>query len=209
MKKTTTNDLIFASMFMGIMLLMFSFPVLGFIPLGPIHATTLHIPVIIASIVLGPKFGAFLGGFFGVLSMINSTVRVTLTSFVFSPFISGDFRSVIVAVIPRVIIGILPYYVFNFLQKKATKPLTRHSLSLLLAGFLGSLANTLLVLNFIYLFYMKDYAAAIQKPSKELYGFLMGLVVTTGIPEAIIAAIATGSIAATLLKIKKKVTTRR
>ncbi len=209
MRKTTTNDFIFTAMFMGIMLLMFSFPFLGFIPLGPIHATTLHIPVIIASIILGPKLGGFLGGFFGLLSMVNSTVRVTLTSFVFSPFISGDIRSVIVAVIPRVLIGIIPYYVFKLIQKQAKAPLTRHSWSLLLAGFLGSLANTLLVLNFIYLFFMKDYASAIQKPPKELYGFLMGLVVTTGIPEAIIASIATGAIASTLLKIKKKATTRR
>ena len=41
-------------MFLAILLLLALTP-LGFITLGPLNSTTMHIPVIIGSIVLGPK----------------------------------------------------------------------------------------------------------------------------------------------------------
>ena len=46
-------------------------PFLGFIPLGVIKATTVHIPVIIGAILLGPKAGAVLGAVFGLTSVIK------------------------------------------------------------------------------------------------------------------------------------------
>jgi len=85
--KNNTFRLVLTAFFLAILILLASVPFLGFIPLGIINATTLHIPVIIASIVLGPKLGAFLGGAFGIISMIRSTVIVTPLSFAFSPFI--------------------------------------------------------------------------------------------------------------------------
>lgn len=66
---------------------------LGFIPIGPINATTMHIPVIIASIVLGPRLGAFLGGTFGLISMIRSTVIQTPLSLSFSVYPSHRNRT--------------------------------------------------------------------------------------------------------------------
>ena len=60
--KEKTFQLVLTALFLSVMILLASVPFLGFIPIGPINATTLHIPVIIASIVLGPKIGGFLGG---------------------------------------------------------------------------------------------------------------------------------------------------
>ena len=48
----------------------------------PIKPTLTHIPVIIASIVYGPKIGAYLGGFMGIMSIIRNTVIYTVTFFV-------------------------------------------------------------------------------------------------------------------------------
>ena len=73
MKKISTFELVLTAFFLGILILLASVPFLGFIPLGPINATTMHIPVIIASIVLGPRIGGFLGGAFGIISMVRST----------------------------------------------------------------------------------------------------------------------------------------
>lgn len=52
-----------------------------------IKATILHVPVIIGSILLGPKKGAFLGGIFGLTSLIKNTMMPSALSFAFSPFI--------------------------------------------------------------------------------------------------------------------------
>ena len=59
---------------------------LGFIPLGVTKATTIHIPVILGAVLLGPAAGAVLGGVFGVLSVLTNTFQPTVTSFVFTPF---------------------------------------------------------------------------------------------------------------------------
>ncbi len=53
MNKQKTKNLSFMSLFIAIEILMVMVPFLGFIPIGPLRATTLHIPVIIAGIVLG------------------------------------------------------------------------------------------------------------------------------------------------------------
>ena len=75
MKKIATFDLVLTAFFLGILILLASVPFLGFIPLGPINATTMHIPVIIASIILGPRIGGFLGGAFGIWSVQRGSSR--------------------------------------------------------------------------------------------------------------------------------------
>ena len=55
----------------------------------PIKPTLTHIPVIIASIVYGPKIGAYWGGFMGIMSIIRNTVIYTVSSYLFSPFVEG------------------------------------------------------------------------------------------------------------------------
>ena len=69
-------------------------PFIGYIPLGVTRATIVHIPVIIGSLLLGPKKGAILGALFGLTSFLNNSfVSPNATSFVFTPLYSvGDFR---------------------------------------------------------------------------------------------------------------------
>ena len=63
---------------------------IGLIPLPVIKGTTLHIPVIIGAIVLGPMAGGVLGGVFGLCSIWNNTMTPALLSFAFSPFIAAQ-----------------------------------------------------------------------------------------------------------------------
>ena len=63
-------------------------PFLGYIPLGFTRATIIHIPVIIGSLMLGPKKERRLGFVFGLTSFINNTINPSVTSFVFTPFYS-------------------------------------------------------------------------------------------------------------------------
>ncbi|SFA68775.1 Uncharacterized membrane protein [Acetitomaculum ruminis DSM 5522] len=183
------------ALFAAIVVLLAMIPGLGYIPVGAINATTIHIPVIIGSILLGPIDGAILGFVFGCTSLINATFNPGLTSFVFSPFYSvgeihGSFASLIVCFIPRILIGVVPYFVFKLLRK-ALKNLKTGGLipSLTVAGVAGSLTNTILVMGLIYILFGAQYAQALGVETGALLGLIMTVVFTNGIIEAIVAAI--------------------
>jgi len=122
-KKKTLN-LVLTALFTAIIVLM-AFSPLGYIPLGVINATIIHIPVIIGAIFLGPGTGAFLGFVFGLTSFIKSTVTPsTVSAFVFSPVlaasqfgISGVFKSAFICFVPRILVGVFPYYIFVLIKK--------------------------------------------------------------------------------------------
>ena len=44
-----------------------------------------NLSIIIASIVYGPKIGAYLGGFMGIMSIVRNTIIYTVSSYLFSP----------------------------------------------------------------------------------------------------------------------------
>lgn len=200
------RKLTLTAMFLAILILLAITP-LGFIPIGPINATTMHIPVIIGSLVLGPRLGAFLGGSFGVISMIRNTTIITPLSFVFSPFIPipglehGSWKAIIISIIPRILIGVAPYYIYKGLKKLFKGKAT--ALELFIAGVGGSLVNTILVMNLIYFLFKQPYAEIIGASGSAIYGAVMGVIFTSGIPEAIVAGLITAPITMILLKMKK------
>ena len=203
--KEKTFQLVLTALFLSVMILLASVPFLGFIPIGPINATTLHIPVIIASIVLGPKIGAFLGGCFGLISMIRSTMIITPMSFVFSPFIAplgtdgtGSWKALLVAFIPRILIGVVPYFVYHW-SKKYFKGRGQH-FALFLAGMAGGLTNTILVMNLIYFLFKPEYAQVLGQAGDAVYAAIISIVFAQGIPEAIVAGLATAAVSIVLLK---------
>ena len=79
-------DMSLAGIFTAIIIAMSVVPFLGYIPLGFMNATIIHVPVIIGAIILGPKYGAYLGLVFGVTSLVKATITPGVTSFVFSPW---------------------------------------------------------------------------------------------------------------------------
>ena len=90
MRNDKTRELVLLALFAAIILLM-AFTNLGYIPLGVINATIIHIPVIIGALFLGPKKGAMLGFLFGLTSFINNTYKAaTASAFVFSPVLAYD-----------------------------------------------------------------------------------------------------------------------
>jgi len=202
MMKNTKNFTLTA-MFLAIMILLAVTP-LGFIPIGPINATTMHIPVIVASIILGPRLGAFLGGTFGLISLIRSTFIPTPLSFVFSPFIpvigtdQGSWKALIIALIPRILIGVVPYFVYKGIQKLTKNKV--NPLSLFLAGIAGSLVNTILVMNLIYFLFQQDYAQVLGTNINAVYSAVLAVIFTSGVPEAIVAGLVTAAVSTVLLR---------
>ena len=159
---------------------------LGFLKLGIIGATTLHIPVIMAAITMGKGAGAALGLVFGLASVVNATVHPIPTSFVFSPFaefagVSGGIPSLIVAIVPRVLTGFLAGWTWECLSRKNS------TLAITAAAVVGTLTNTVLVLCGIYVFFGPAYAQAMNIAYEALIGMILTVVATNGVAEIILA----------------------
>lgn len=167
--------------------MMLSMTPLGFIPLGPVNATIMHIPVIIGAVVEGPIVGLIIGLIFGLTSLVRAFTMPTVTSFLM--------MNPIISVIPRVMMGVISYYIYIYLVNTTNKIKT----SAMITGFLGSLINTVGVLGLIYIIYADRYVQAIGKvgsPAK-----IIGLIgVTNGLPEAIISALVVSAIVPILKK---------
>lgn len=124
MRNNKTLQLVLTSLFTAIIIIM-AFTPLGYIPLVVINATIIHIPVILGALFCGPKKGAFLGFVFGLTSLIKNTIMPTsLSAFVFSPILAastigtaGIFKSLFICFVPRILVGILPYYVYIVVRK--------------------------------------------------------------------------------------------
>ncbi len=108
----------------------------GYIPTPAFNIVTVHIPVIIGSILLGWRKGLILGFVFGLTSLISHIIRPNFMSLFFSPFVSGNLLSLVVCFLPRILVGIVPYFVFSCF-KKYNKTLKK--IGLLLSGALASL----------------------------------------------------------------------
>lgn len=196
MEKSTTRrilglrQMVIVGMLSGISIFM-GLTGLGFIPLPFMKATIMHIPVIIGAIVEGPVVGALVGGVFGLFSMYQAFTAPGPTSFVF--------YNPIIAVLPRVLIAIVAYYVYRVLKNKFKK----ESLTVGIAAILATLTNTVGVLGLTYVFYLEKYSQAIGIAPSATGTALATIGVSNGIPEAILSAVITIPVIATLKKIKK------
>ena len=79
-KMKDTRYLTSVALMAAVVILLANTP-LGMIQLPIIKATTVHIPVILGAILLGPGAGAILGAVFGLCSMVSNTMAPTLLSF--------------------------------------------------------------------------------------------------------------------------------
>ena len=202
-QKKDTRWTVTVALMMAIVILLANTP-LGMIQLPIIKATTVHIPVIIGSIVLGPLAGGILGATFGVCSLISNTMAPTLLSFAFSPFLSttgfmGMAKAIWVSVGCRTAMGIAAGWLWIFLKKLKVN----QDIGLLITGFMGSMFNTIFVMGSIYFLFASQYAEAKEVAVTAVFGLIMGTVVASGVPEAIAAAILVFALGKILLKIYK------
>ena len=192
------------ALFVAIIVLLSVTP-LGYISLGVINATTIQMPVIIGAVLFGWKKGAFLGGVFGLTSLIKNTIQPNVTSFVFSPFIpvfgeeNGSFFAIIISLLPRIMIGVVSALAFSLLSKVKLNS----TVSSAAAGFLGSLTNTILVMGGIYLFFGESYSAAKDIAYEALMATVAATITGAGITEAVVSAVCCGTICTALIKYTK------
>lgn len=199
-RKHDTRWMVGVALFAAIVILLANTP-LGMIQLPIVKATTVHIPVIIGAILFGPLAGSILGAVFGICSMISNTMAPTLLSFAFSPFMSttgfvGMVKAIWISVGCRIFIGLIAGWLWILLKKLKVKDM----IALPITGFVGSMVNTIFVMGSIYLLFAQQYAEAKEVAVTAVFGLVMATVGTSGVPEAIAAAILVTAIGAALLK---------
>jgi uncharacterized membrane protein len=102
---------------------------LGFIPVPNLagNATIMHVPAIIGGVMEGWLVGGIVGTIFGLFSFLQATTPL--------------FKDPLVAVLPRIFIGITAYFTYAGLKK------ANEYLALIVAAVVGTLTNTVLVLG--------------------------------------------------------------
>ena len=165
---------------------------IGLIPLPVIKGTTLHIPVIVGAVILGPMAGGILGGVFGLCSIWNNTMSPALLSFALSPYIAaqelgaaGAAKSLWIALGCRILIGVVAGWLWIGLKRLKVNNL----IALPVVGVAGAMTNTVLVMGSIYVLLAGEYAKARSVAMDGVWGLIMATITGAGIPEAVAAGI--------------------
>lgn len=207
-KKLDTRYMATLAMLCGVLLVM-GITGIGFIPFPVIKATTMHIPVILGAVLLGPSAGGVLGGVFGLCSIWVNTTSPGLLSFAFSPFMTteglpGVVKSLWIALGCRILFGIIA----GWLWKLFKKILKQDYAALPVTAAVSTLCHTILVMGSIYFLLAQQYAEAKNVAITAVFGLVMGTVTASGIPEAIIAAILVTVIGKALLHLQSRMNKR-
>ena len=208
-KKTDVRRMALLAMFCGVLLVM-GLTGIGLIPLPVIKATTMHIPVILGAIILGPGAGAVLGAVFGLCSIWANTTTPGLLSFAFSPFLTtegfpGALKALWIALGCRILLGVIAGWLW-----KLAKKLNLHDwVALPVVAAVSTVCHTVLVMGSIYLLLAQQYAAVKNVAMEAVFGLVMGTVTASGIPEAIAAALLVTVIGKAVLHFMARNTKRR
>ena len=179
------------AMLVAILIIQTFVPVLGYIPLGPIDVTIVHITVILAAVLFGKSTGLIVGTVWGLLSLIRAYTQPT-------PF-NVVFLNPLISISPRAIVGWLSAVVFEALDKR-TDARWKYSVT----AMVGTATNTVLVLGGIYLLAGETYAAALGIPVSALLAALGAVVASNGIIEVIASMIILPLLAVPLIKFLKR-----
>lgn len=202
--RTDVRRMTILAMFSGILLVM-GVTGIGFIPLPLIKATTMHIPVILGAILLGPRGGAVLGAVFGCCSIWANTTTPSILAFAFSPFMTtegfpGVLKSLWIALGCRILLGLIAGWLWQGLKKVRVN----ETVAMPLAAATATICHTLLVMGSIYVLLAEQYAAAKNVAFSAVFGLIMGTVTASGIPEAIAAAVLVTVIGKVLLPVMQR-----
>lgn len=170
MSETRTRKLIVAGL-LGAIAVLLGWTRLGFIPwLSGASLTIMHVPAIIGAVLEGPIVGAAIGLIFGIFSMLQAAIAPNGPADVW-------FTNPVLSVLPRLFIGPMAWLVWNALKRW-------QAVGLVVAGIVGSLTNTILVLGVIGILGYIPLA------------MIVSIAVANGLPEAAVSALLTLAVVA-------------
>ncbi len=166
------------AVFSALIIVMTFVPYLGYINYGFLSITLIHIPVIVGACLMGVRAGAALGGVWGVSCIIKAVLAPP------SPLEGIIFRNPLIALIPRVLMGMAAGFVMYLLKNKSK------TLGSVLASIAGCLTNTALVMGGIYLIYGEKYGEQLNISSISFGGLTNYILAAFGINAVIEIAVA-------------------
>jgi uncharacterized membrane protein len=138
----------------------------GFIPVPNItgSATILHVPAIVGGVLEGPIVGLAVGAIFGIFSWLRAT----------SPL----FANPLVSVFPRLFIGVTSAFTYMALKK------SNEYVALTMAGVVGTITNTVLVLGMAILLGLLPAAAVPGIIPQAIAEIIIATIVTVAVVAA-------------------------
>nr|WP_089109003.1 ECF transporter S component [Secundilactobacillus mixtipabuli] len=182
------------SLFIAIVFIQSMVPFLGYIPVGPFSIVIIQVTVVIAAVLLGPRDGAWVGFTWGLINWIRAFVWPT------SPMAIYVLVNPIVSVLPRLLVGLISGWA---LLKMVRNVHDAKIWQLSLAGIIGSLVNTVLVLGFMAGMYYMGWLPLDKLNVQAFMPWLLGIMATNGIPEAIMSGVLVPLISKPLLRYVK------
>lgn len=176
---------------LGAIILVLGFTHIGIIHLAIIPITLLHIPVLIGSIVEGPKVGIPVALIFGLFSFVHAIIEPSPVSFIF--------MNPIISIIPRIMIGIVSSYSFILFNRV----IKNQTVTIGLSAFLGSVTNTILVMGLIYIMYADNFASIFKLSQTTTSYTILGIMLTNGLAESLVGVIISTPISKLLMKNKR------
>ena len=178
---------------MAALIVVLGFTPLGLIPLGFINVTTLCIPVIIGTLVLGLKPGLVLGLSFGLVSLYKA---FTSPSLLVAPILQNSvFALILMSLLPRLLLPIAAHFTFKLFARMKNG----EKWGLVPAAIAGSLTNTVFYLGLMVFFYL---TFRIDNPT--IVTTVLSIAGVAGTSEAVVAAIITSPLVLALKKFYTK-----
>lgn len=184
MTNQKTTYYITTTLFVAIVFVQTLVPWLGTMPLGAFvvgaSATIIQFTVALAGIILGPKYGAIVGFFWGMLSFFNALTHPgTIGSLMF--------QNPLTALVPRILVGVIIGWLFNRFLRQRTAPIRFFGLGLL--GILAALINTVGVVILTAIGFSVMHTNFTGIPNHHLLSWLIGIVSFNAIFEIIVGFI--------------------
>lgn len=172
-------------------IILMAFTPLGYLRAGPVSITFLTIPVVVGAIIIGPVYGAILGGVFGLTSFAQcfgiDWFGTTLMGI-------NPFYTFIMTMIPRIILGFAAGHIFRVLARIDKTKI----ISFIVATLSGAVINTVLFVGALLLFFYSS--EFIQGFGETLWAVLTALVTFNALIEIVVAMIVGTALAKVLLK---------
>ncbi|MEF9863374.1 MAG: ECF transporter S component [Christensenellaceae bacterium] len=194
--KTKTRNVVLMAALIAIMLLM-GFTPIGYIPLPFAKLTLMCLPVIIGTLVLGLRTGIALSGVFFLTSVVQLLTMPDAVSLLL--FESNPVVFILCLLIPRLLIPLTTHGMHKLLSKKIPKG------SLVMSAAVGSLTNTFLYLGMLQWLFVPALAAGLTLDAIGVSVMIWTVVLTNGLPEAVLAAIICPLVANALQKTIKPI----
>ena len=153
-------------------------PSFGFIKIGSISITNMHIPVILTSIVLGPLEGTLVGAVFGIISLARAISRE-------STVLDMLLQNPLISVLPRICLPLISGYFYRMIHKILDRKC--EVLQLAATSIVGAATNCFLVMGALYV-----------NDSQELIS-IFGLTKRSELPRALLMALGPNVIVESLI----------